>query len=586
MQMKKSFFGFSAKIAMAVLAVCSFVLTSCYEKAPVPAGGFTDPSTYEVVGEVFSLDEQGQMVLLTGKNVRVTVDGMSADMNDATYSFKLSGYKSSVSVTAVADGYLAASRTLEIEEVLPYGMTSITNCDFVLKPVPQEPIVPEPERPATITVDPTFLNFAANSTEPQSVTMTLHNATEEGEWYIATNTDWFTFKIEGNILTVTPKAVNSSVESRYAVVTVKHTAVSEEYHPSVIITQYGAEPGEDPQPDPEATITVDPTSLTFAAASTEAQTVTMTLNNATEGTWSVDVNGEWFTCTVEGDILTVAPKSANTAEAARLGSITVKNDKVASDKYRTVVVCQEAAETDEPGTDPEPELPTFVLGTPVKDAVLSIEQVRAIYNLPATSSKGEEGLVEVFAHYALDSDLHANLHVNFGGHNVVHANGVTSEPYFVEDSLYVGYILNAEGVAEDNMKELKNAISYLEQINTICVGTEYSAYKNSFVKISTIINRNADATLAGYCVCRDFTLWSIPVTFGDETYTTYVLVSNATHITPITVDIHDNHDNHINHDNHGNQGNHDNHDNHNNHHNNHGNHGGATAWGGGAGDAE
>ncbi|MBR6540638.1 MAG: hypothetical protein IKT74_03830, partial [Bacteroidales bacterium] len=149
-----------------------------------------------------------------------------------------------------------------------------------------------------------------------------------------------------------------------------------------------------------------------------------------------------------------------------------------------------------------------------------------------------------------------------------------------------GYILNAEGVAEDNMKELKAGISYLEQINTICAGTEYSAFKNSYIETAAVLNKNADAALAGYCVCRDFTLWSIPATYGEESYTAYVLVANATHITPITVDTHDNHDNHNNHDNHGNQGNHDNHDNHNNHHNNHGNHGGATAWGGGAGDAE
>ena len=55
MQMKKSLFGFSAKVAMAVLAVCSFVLTSCYEKTPVAK----TPSEYYVVGTVYSVDADG-----------------------------------------------------------------------------------------------------------------------------------------------------------------------------------------------------------------------------------------------------------------------------------------------------------------------------------------------------------------------------------------------------------------------------------------------------------------------------------------------------------------------------------------------
>jgi hypothetical protein len=51
----------------------------------------------------------------------------------------------------------------------------------------------------------------------------------------------------------------------------------------------------------------------------------------------------------------------------------------------------------------------------------------------------------------------------------------------------------------------------------------------------------------------------------------------STHVSPIVGDCHDNHDNHDNHVNG---------DKHDNHHNNHDNHSGATAWGGGAGDAE
>ena len=68
--MKKSFFGFSAKVAMAVLAVCSFVLTSCYEKSP----GAKTPTEYHVIGSVYDA--------VTGEVQRTTCVRSSRDIQE------------------------------------------------------------------------------------------------------------------------------------------------------------------------------------------------------------------------------------------------------------------------------------------------------------------------------------------------------------------------------------------------------------------------------------------------------------------------------------------------------------------------
>ena len=215
-----------------------------------------------------------------------------------------------------------------------------------------------------------------------------------------------------------------------------------------------------------------------------------------------------------------------------------------------------------------PEVPAVLeIGAPVA-ASMTVEEVKATFGISyGEVSVGSEGLVEVCMHYAFDADMHANAHVNFGGEHLNHTNGITTQPYLVEDSLYVGYVLNATEVAEENMDELEYAISKNEKINTVCAGTDYSAFKNSFVPFAVLINQD-EMAIAGYCVCKDFVLYEVPVTVGEASMTAYVLQAKATQVTPIYADSHDNHDNHDN------------------HHNNHANHSGATAWGGGAGDAE
>ena len=118
--MKKSFFGFSAKVAMAVLAVCSFVLTSCYEKSPVAK----TPSEYHVVGSVYDA-ETGKVIT----EAKVTLDGKSVS---STFNMKLSSYVPSVTVTlskltfdiSIPDTFNVSD--MEIESGVPFSESIYT----------------------------------------------------------------------------------------------------------------------------------------------------------------------------------------------------------------------------------------------------------------------------------------------------------------------------------------------------------------------------------------------------------------------------------------------------------------------------
>lgn len=332
--MKKSFFGFSAKVAMAVLAVCSFVFTSCYEKTPIAK----TPTEYHVIGSVYDA-ETGKVIT----DAKVTLDGKSVS---STFNVKLSGYVSSVTVSATAEGYMPGSRTVSIQKMDEYNQVSVTSVDLALVKVDVE----EPSLELKEVVDGKALNLDA-----------------------------------------------AAVKDLFAI-------------------NFG----------------------------------------------EVEVN---------------------------------------------------------------------------------------------------EGKVEVFAHYSFDSDLHANLHMNFEGE---HANGVTNEPYFVEDSLYIGFIADMSEVVAGYEDDAK--VACITELNTVYAGAAYADFAKSYVPFATLLNRNGELSMGGYCVCKDFNLVGFVFTFDGEEMNVVALQSASTHISPIVADTHDNHDNH---------------DNHNNHHNNHG-HGGATAWGGGS----
>lgn len=130
--MKKSLFGFSAKIAMAVLAVCSVVLTSCYQK-PVPTPD-EDP-VYYVTGTVYDATTSAAI------NATVTVDGKAVSVNNGSFLQEIAG-PGSVTVAAEAAGYVSVSRTVQVVAV-GKNQVSVTSADIAMLPVGVE--LPENE---------------------------------------------------------------------------------------------------------------------------------------------------------------------------------------------------------------------------------------------------------------------------------------------------------------------------------------------------------------------------------------------------------------------------------------------------------
>ena len=133
--MKKSIFGFSAKVAMAVLAVCSFVLTSCYEK---PAPAQVEDPIYYVVGTVY--DATTSAVIASAK---VSVNGNAVALSNGSFVAEVSA-AGNVTVAAEADGYVSVSRTVQVVAAAN-NQVSVTTADIAMVPVE----VPLPEPPVS-----------------------------------------------------------------------------------------------------------------------------------------------------------------------------------------------------------------------------------------------------------------------------------------------------------------------------------------------------------------------------------------------------------------------------------------------------
>lgn len=216
-----------------------------------------------------------------------------------------------------------------------------------------------------------------------------------------------------------------------------------------------------------------------------------------------------------------------------------------------------------PGQPGQPETDTVVVvvGAPVAgvegmDAATVSNHFGINYGEVAM---GKDGLVEVFAHYGfVDNQLNVKAHTEMPEGQVLYS---TNMPYTVKDSLFTGYIWDY--TSADYANQLKGACNFA--MGTVNVGTKYSDFAANSQPFSQVLNLDGSMNLVGYCVCRDFTLWSVPVSIDGVEMSILALKSTAMHVTPIEGDSHDNHDNH---------------------HNNHDNHSGATAYGGGLGVAE
>lgn len=217
------------------------------------------------------------------------------------------------------------------------------------------------------------------------------------------------------------------------------------------------------------------------------------------------------------------------------------------------------------GTPDQPDQPSdtvlVVVGGPVAGAEgMDAAAVSSHFGIDnGEVAMGKDGLVEVFNHYGfVDSQLNVENYSNIAADQKLYS---TNMPYTVKDSIFSGYIWDYAGA--DYEKELKSACNFA--LGTVNTGTKYADFVANSKPFSQVLNLDGSMNLVGYCVCKDFTLWSVPVSIDGVQMSILALQATAIHVSPIVGDNHDNHDNH------------------NNHHNNHS---GATAYGGGAGAAE
>lgn len=122
------------------------------------------------------------------------------------------------------------------------------------------------------------------------------------------------------------------------------------------------------EPSTDPSITVNPTSLTFAAAG-EAKTVTVTKKNADDCTIEASADNEQFTVEVSGDQVNVTAKE-NTAEEAISGTLTVKLMKAGEAVATATVALKQNG----------------VASQPASGASLAAEDMKALYEIDKNTS--------------------------------------------------------------------------------------------------------------------------------------------------------------------------------------------------------
>ncbi|WP_321330919.1 DUF3869 domain-containing protein [uncultured Bacteroides sp.] len=126
MKMKSNVFGFSAKIALSVLAVCGTMFTSCYEKEDVDVNTTEPiPAAYYVVGSITD-GSNGQPIT----TAVVTIDGVSVTLNNGAFSQKTTA-SGAHTVAVTAEGYYDMTKTVYCVEVAD-GQTSVAVADIAL----------------------------------------------------------------------------------------------------------------------------------------------------------------------------------------------------------------------------------------------------------------------------------------------------------------------------------------------------------------------------------------------------------------------------------------------------------------------
>ena len=185
-----------------------------------------------------------------------------------------------------------------------------------------------------------------------------------------------TLSIDGNYVNVAIDGASKAIGSvKYidnttisdldgAVVVVKGYFVGTSSGKYVNVLPYSIEAAGEVPPS----ITVNPTSLTFAAAG-EAKTVTVTKKNADDCTIEASADNEQFTVEVSGDQVNVTAKE-NTAEEAISGTLTVKLMKAGEAVATATVALKQNG----------------VASQPASGASLAAEDMKALYEIDKNTS--------------------------------------------------------------------------------------------------------------------------------------------------------------------------------------------------------
>ena len=220
--MKSKFFGNGAKLALAVLAVCGTLFTSCYEKAEVDEATKPAPAKYYIAGTITDATT-GQV--LTTATVTLGGESVGATFNKEV-SYKAEGYSLEVSAT----GYYTVSKQVYLNQVSD-GQTSVATVDVALVSVEATtipPVVPptdpktdvaeseakaleakaaEEAKPSTETIKNMWDGATATADEKASL-----ETTKELTGNVTTGTTTAEAQADGSILVTTPFEFANSVK--------------------------------------------------------------------------------------------------------------------------------------------------------------------------------------------------------------------------------------------------------------------------------------------------------------------------------------------------------------------------------------
>lgn len=166
----------------------------------------------------------------------------------------------------------------------------------------------------SLDLSPTTLTFAADATEPQSVTVTAKNV----DWEHAVDTnasDWLSAERQDNTLKISVASDYTGADSRTGKVFVQAKGKTDLQRQEITVTQNGIGTNE---------FTLSATTLTFAGEAAPAQDVTVTVTGD-KLTWTAapeEASESWITVqTAEGKI--TVSVSDNDTENMRTGNVIV-----------------------------------------------------------------------------------------------------------------------------------------------------------------------------------------------------------------------------------------------------------------------